>query len=157
MHKLPKYVSENFKIARKNDFKIFKNLKSGLSEKLLELNMWLVVNHTKPTNTLCCWQLPNNSVNGAIMIKTISVIRNRDNLGKLREKPQMTDRDKWKVIESLQLHILHQRRLYSIVNVVRVQLCYLRVFGALGNFGKLAPSVLNSLEFFNLTFLLHEV
>ena len=94
VHKLPKYVSENFKIARKNDFKIFKNLKSGLSEKLLELNMWLVVNHTKPTNTLCCWQLPNNSVNGAIMIKTISVIRDRDNLGKLREKPHMTDRDK---------------------------------------------------------------
>ena len=35
----------------KSNFKIFKNHEGDLSQKLRKPNMWLLVNHTKPTNT----------------------------------------------------------------------------------------------------------
>ena len=57
-----------------------------------------------------------------MLIKNSCVIRDMDSLRKLGKKPQMINRDTWKVIESLQLHI----------------------------------NALNSLEYFILTFLLHE-
>ena len=53
--KLSECIFEKFEIARvKNEgnFKIFKNHVRDLSQKLPEQNMWLLVNHTKPTNTL---------------------------------------------------------------------------------------------------------
>ena len=37
---------------------------------------------------------------------------------KLGQKPQIIDRDLWEVIQSLQLHISYQRRLYSVVKVM---------------------------------------
>ena len=49
--KLPECIFENFQIPRANEgnFIIFKNLEGDLSQKLPEPNMWLLVNHTKPT------------------------------------------------------------------------------------------------------------
>ena len=43
------------KLAEWNEgnFKIFKNHGGDLSQKLPEPNMWLLINQTKPTNTLC--------------------------------------------------------------------------------------------------------
>ena len=45
--------SSFLKILRlsESNFKISKNHKGNLSKKLHEPNMWLLVNHTKPTNT----------------------------------------------------------------------------------------------------------
>ena len=63
-------------------------------------------------------QLQNNFVNNAILITISCVIRDRDILGKQGKKPQMIDRVTWKVIEYLQLHILHQRKLYWIGKVM---------------------------------------
>ena len=49
--KLPECIFENFEIARvKNNFQ--KPHKGDLSQKLPKPNMWLLVNDTKPTNTL---------------------------------------------------------------------------------------------------------
>ena len=67
---------------------------TDLSPKWSEPNMWLMINHTKPTSTLywnlylltagnykpASGQLQNNSVNGAVLITISSVIRNRDDL-----------------------------------------------------------------------------
>ena len=41
------------KLSEKNEsnFKLSKNHEGDLSKKLHEPNMWLLVNHTKPTNT----------------------------------------------------------------------------------------------------------
>ena len=95
--KLPECIFENFEIARViNDghFKIFKNDKGVFSQKFSETNIWLLVNYTKPTNTLY-WNwylsrvgnyksasgqlqnsglLQNNVVNGAISISINRVI-----------------------------------------------------------------------------------
>ena len=53
--KLRECVFDNFDIARVKrgqNFKILKNHEGGLFQKSPEPNMWLPVNHTKPTNTL---------------------------------------------------------------------------------------------------------
>ena len=52
--KLSECIFENFEIARvkPGNFKIFENYEGGLSQKSPEPNMWLLVNHTKPTKTL---------------------------------------------------------------------------------------------------------
>ena len=52
--KLPESIFENFEIAQVEwgQFQIFKNHEGDLSHKFLEPNMWLLINHTKPTNTL---------------------------------------------------------------------------------------------------------
>ena len=70
------------------NFKIFENHKDDLSQKSPEPNMWLLVNHTKPTNTLY-WnyyllkagnyksvsgQALNNSIKVAMFITMNSVI-----------------------------------------------------------------------------------
>ena len=54
LDKLPKYIFENFEIARESEtnFKILKNHEGDLSQKWPEPNMWLLVNHAKPTSTL---------------------------------------------------------------------------------------------------------
>ena len=54
--KLPEGIFENFEITRvkQGQFQIFKNYDGDLSQKLPEANMWLLVNHTKPTKTLYC-------------------------------------------------------------------------------------------------------
>ena len=86
-YKLPKCIFKNSKIARKkneSNFKIFKNHEGDLYQELSEPNMWLLINYTKPTNTLY-WNyltagncrsvsgqiqnrgwLQNNTVNGAM-------------------------------------------------------------------------------------------
>ena len=54
-NKFPEGIFENFETTRvlpESDFKIFKNHKGDLSQKLPKPKMWLVVHHTKPTNTL---------------------------------------------------------------------------------------------------------
>ena len=70
------------------NFKIFQICQGDLSQKLPEPNMWLLVNHTKPTSTLylnqylltagnyksASGQLQNNTVNGAISITINRVI-----------------------------------------------------------------------------------
>ena len=88
--------------------------------------MWLLVNHTKPTylltadnNKSASGQLQNNPVN------------DRDNLGKLDEKPQMIDMNTSKLIESLKLYISHQRTLYLIVKVMLGFIC--SILGYLGH------------------------
>ena len=48
--KLPECIFENAGVKR--NFKIFKNLEGNLSQKSPEPNMWLLVNHTTPTNIL---------------------------------------------------------------------------------------------------------
>ena len=50
----PSVFLKIFKIVlvKLSDFKIFKNLEGDLSQKLPEPNICLLVNHTKPTNTL---------------------------------------------------------------------------------------------------------
>ena len=48
--KMPECIFENFEIARVKRGQ-FRN-DGDLSQKLPEPNMWLLVNHTKPTNTL---------------------------------------------------------------------------------------------------------
>ena len=50
--KLPECIFKSSEISEECDFKIFKYHEGDLSEKLLEPNMWLLVNHTKPMNTL---------------------------------------------------------------------------------------------------------
>ena len=45
--KFSECIFENFEI-----FKIFKNHDGDLSQKSPETNMWLLVNHTKPVNTM---------------------------------------------------------------------------------------------------------
>ena len=47
----PECIFENFEIARVN-FKIFKNHEGDLFQKPPKPNMWLLVNHMKPKNTL---------------------------------------------------------------------------------------------------------
>ena len=51
--KLPECIFENFEIIRLNEgnFKIFKYHKDDLSQKDPEPNMWLLINHIKPTNS----------------------------------------------------------------------------------------------------------
>ena len=51
---LPKCIFENFEINRvkRGQFQIFQKSRGGLSQKSPETNMWLKVNHTKPTNTI---------------------------------------------------------------------------------------------------------
>ena len=84
--KLPECICTNFKI--------FKNHEGDLSEKCPESNMWLLVNHIKPTNTFIetnvftagncksasgklqnSGQLQSNSVNGAMLIIINRVIK----------------------------------------------------------------------------------
>ena len=48
--KLPECIFENAGVKR--NFKIFKNHEGNLSQKSPEPNMWLLVNHTTPTNIL---------------------------------------------------------------------------------------------------------
>ena len=52
--KLPECIFEKFILPRQNEgnFKIFKNHEGYLSPKSPEPNMWLLVNHIEPTNTL---------------------------------------------------------------------------------------------------------
>ena len=52
--KLPGCSFENFEIAqvKRGQFQNFKNHEDDLSQKSLKRNMWLLVNHTKSTNTL---------------------------------------------------------------------------------------------------------
>ena len=52
--KLAKCIFESYEIAlvKRRQFQSFKNHTGYLSQKLLEPNMWLLVNHKKPTNTL---------------------------------------------------------------------------------------------------------
>ena len=49
--KLRDCIFENLEIAKGN-FKTLKNREGDLFQKLPKPNMWLLVNHTKPTNTL---------------------------------------------------------------------------------------------------------
>ena len=51
--KLPESIFLNFEVAVENEtnFKIFKIHDGGLSHKLPEPNMLLLVNHTKPANS----------------------------------------------------------------------------------------------------------
>ena len=93
---MPEWIFENFETARvkQDNFKIFKNHEGDLSQKLLEPNMRLLLNHIKPTNTLR-WnyylltagnyrsssgqlqnivQLQNNTVGGAMSITIRRVI-----------------------------------------------------------------------------------
>ena len=63
--------------------KIFKNHEGALSQKLLKPNMWLLVNHTKPTNTVLklisldspqlqnSGQLQNNTVSDIMLITIV--------------------------------------------------------------------------------------
>ena len=53
-NKLPECIFEYFENApvKRRHFKIFKNHSSDLSKKSTIPNMWLLVNHTKRTNTL---------------------------------------------------------------------------------------------------------
>ena len=65
------------------NFKIFKNHEGALSQKLLKPNMWLLVNHTKPTNTVLklisldspqlqnSGQLQNNTVSDIMLITIV--------------------------------------------------------------------------------------
>ena len=82
--------------ANEGNFKIFKNHQGDLSQKLHEPNMWLLVNHTKPRNTLYwnwhlltagnyksasrqlenSWLLQNNTVKSA-MLKTTNCVINQ--------------------------------------------------------------------------------
>ena len=63
------------------NFKIFKNQEGDLSPKSSSPNIWLLVNHTKLTNTLLklmsfnSGELQNNSVKGAILISVNRVIK----------------------------------------------------------------------------------
>ena len=52
--KLPDFILENFATAlvKLGQFQILKNDEGDLSQQSAELNMWLMVNHIKPTNTL---------------------------------------------------------------------------------------------------------
>ena len=84
---------------------------------------WLLVNRIKPTNILYWNQYLLTASNSKTTPLTVQsentcVIRDKDNLRKLGRKPQMIDRDTWKITESLQVHISYQRRLYSIVKVM---------------------------------------
>ena len=49
----PSSFLKMLKLSEKSEsnFKIFKNHEGDLSQKLRKPNMWLLVNHTKPTNT----------------------------------------------------------------------------------------------------------
>ena len=44
------FANSKFQNFQNQNFKIFKNYESDLSQKLPELRMWLLVNHTKSTN-----------------------------------------------------------------------------------------------------------
>ena len=90
-NKLPKCIFENYEIALVNrrQFQSFKNYTSYLSQRFLEPNMWLLVNHKKPTNTLywnqylltadnsksASGQLQSNSVSSGMIITINPVIR----------------------------------------------------------------------------------
>ena len=88
------FASAFFKILKvpewnKDNSKFFTNHKGYLFQKSPETNMWLLVNHTKPTKTLY-WnlylltagsyksanrQLQNNTINGAMSITINHVIK----------------------------------------------------------------------------------
>ena len=46
------FVANGQPYSSKVNFKIFKNREGDLFKKLPKPNIWLLVNHTKPTNTL---------------------------------------------------------------------------------------------------------
>ena len=51
---MTRVILENFEIneVKPGQFQKFKNREGDLSKKMPEPNMWLLINHTKPTNTL---------------------------------------------------------------------------------------------------------
>ena len=93
--KFLKCIFEHFEIApvKLGQFQNFQKSQGWLSQKLLQPNMWLLVNYTKPTSPLY-WnyllsvgnyksasrqlensgQLQNNTINGAMLIATSFVI-----------------------------------------------------------------------------------
>ena len=86
-----------------------------------------------------------------------NVIRDKVNFGILGKKSQMIERDTWKVIESLQVHISYKRSLDSIGKVIPGFSCVmLGYFWHWINFRGVGLSVLKSSEFFIVTFLLYE-
>ena len=85
--KLPKCIFENFEIAwvKWGQFQNFQKSWGWLLPELPEPNMWLLVNHTKPTVTASNYksaskqleysgQLQNNTVNNAMLKTTNRVI-----------------------------------------------------------------------------------
>ena len=77
--------------------------------------------------------------------------------GNFAKKPQTIDMDTWKLVESLKLHIPHQRGHYSNVkDILELSCAILGYLGHYSDFGKLSGGIINSLEFLILAFLLHE-
>ena len=90
--KLPECIFENFEIKREH-FQISKNHEGDLSQISPEANIWLLVNHTKPSNTLYLneylliagnyksagGQFKNNSIDGTILITINRVITTLNN------------------------------------------------------------------------------
>ena len=88
--KLPECIFENFEIeSNVGNFKILKNHDGDLSQKAFQPNMWLLVNHTKPTKVLYhnlgnyksgsgqfqnSQQLQNNTAKSAMLITINRVI-----------------------------------------------------------------------------------
>ena len=70
-----------FEITPVKRGQIFKNQEVDLSRKLSKPNMWLLVNHTKPTNSVLILiffnsgQLQNNTVNDAMSITIMWLLR----------------------------------------------------------------------------------